>query len=143
MKKNILLFVIIAIVILIIVVYKVNSMQNHKKQILNYNAEYEKYTKTEIYGTNIATVINKAVDNNEKNKIPKDKDGFYIDDGENYIGIEINITTNETTYKMETIDKVGVKNFVSNFNLIAFKCTDIKYHENGRISKIVFTQIEE
>ena len=143
MKKNVLLFIIIAIVILILLCYQITSMQNQKKEILKYNAEFEKYIGKEIYGTDIATIINKAIDNNERNKVTKDDDGFYINDNNNYIGVEIHITTNETTYKMETINKVGVINFVSNFNLISFKCTDIEYHSNGKISKMVFTQIEQ
>lgn len=143
MKKNIIAFVIIALVILVIVSYQVSSIQNAKKEILRFNSEYEKYTKNEIYGTDIATIINKAIDNNERNKVTKDENGFYINDGQNYIGIEVHIITNQTTYQMETINKVGVVNFVSNFNLIAFKCTNIEYHSNGKVSKIEFTQIEE
>lgn len=140
MKKNIILFVILAIVILVIVCYQITNIQNAKREVVKYNSEFEKYTEKEIYGTDIATIINKAIDNNERNKVTKDDEGFYINDNNNYIGVEIHITTNETTYKMETINKVGVINFVSNFNLISFRCTDIKYHSNGKISKIIFTQ---
>ena len=143
MKKNILLFVIIAIVILILVCYQIINIKNAKKEVLKYNSEFEKYTGKEIYGTDIVTIINKAIDNNERNKIKIDDDGFYINDNINYIGVEIHITTNEKTYKMETINKVGVINFISNFNLVSFRCTDIEYHQNGKISKMVFTQIDQ
>ena len=143
MKKNILLFVIIAIVILILVCYQIINIKNAKKEVLKYNSEFEKYTGKEIYGTDIVTIINKAIDNNERNKIKIDDDGFYINDNINYIGVEIHITTNEKTYKMETINKVGVINFISNFNLVSFRCTYIEYHQNGKISKMVFTQIDQ
>ena len=44
-----------------------------------------------ITGRELTTVINKAVDNNEKNKVSKDKNGFYLDDNENSINIDVKI----------------------------------------------------
>ena len=37
-----------------------------------------------------------------------------------------------------------VRNFVKNFNVILFKCTNIEYHkETGKVSKLIFEQIEK
>lgn len=147
-KRNIILLVIIAIIILILVYYQVINIQKHKKEILKFNSEFEQYTKSNtIYGTNLVTIINKAIDNNEKNKIPKDEKGYYIEDKEKSIIIELNMINKDdktTVYKMEAINNLGIEKFLSSeFNLILFKCTEIKYHENGRISKIIFTQTEK
>lgn len=143
MKKSTVFIILLLILALILAYYQVSGMQAKKRKIAEFNSEYEKYLNKVIYGTDIATLINKAVDNNEQNKIKKDSEGLYIEDNENSVKIELNITTNNTTYKMETIDKVGIVNFVSNFNLVGFKSSNIEYHPNGKISKIIFTQIDE
>lgn len=144
-KKNIILLIFIAIIVLIFIYYQVVSMQNKKKEIIKYNSEFEKYTTTQIFGTDIATIINKAIDKNERNKIPKDEKGYYIEDNENSIIIELEMINKGeiTKYKMEQINKLGIEKFLSSeFNLIYFKCSNLEYHSNGKISKIIFTQLE-
>lgn len=148
MKKQFIFLITIMLVIIIIV--SINILQNRKEKasLQNYNAEYEQYLNKEIYGTDIATLINKAIDNNEKNNIEKDEKGFFIDNGQDSILIEIIMITNEekqetTTYKMETIQKVGLLNFLTNFNLTTFKSSNVEYHQlTGKISKITFEQLE-
>lgn len=147
-KRNIILLIVIAIIILIFVYYQVVNIQNQKKETQKFNSEFEQYTNSNtIYGTNIVTVINKAIDNNEKNKISKDEKGYYIEDTEKSIIIELNMINKDdeiTVYKMEAISNFGIEKFLSSeFNLVLFECTDIQYHDNGRISKIVFTQTEK
>lgn len=144
-KRNIILFIILLILILIFIYYQVINAQNKQKEIIKFNEEFEQYTNKEIYGTNIVTIINKAIDYNEKNKVSKNEKGYYIDNKENSIIIELEMINKEniTTYKMEQISNLGIEKFLSsNFNLIYFKSTNIQHHNNGRISKIVFTQIE-
>ena len=50
---------------------------------------YEQYLEKEILGTDIATVINKAVDDNEKAFIKKDDENRYIQNDTNSINIEV------------------------------------------------------
>ena len=145
-KRNIFLLVILFIVIFIFVYYQVVNIQNKQKEILKFNEEFEQYTNKEIFGTNIITIINKAIDNNEKNKIPKDEKGYYIEDEEKSIIIELNMINNDdiSVYKMEAISNFGIEKFLSSdFNLVLFKCSNKEYHSNGRISKLVFTQTEK
>ena len=145
-KRNIILLIVILILILIFVYYQIINIQSKQKEINKFNQEFLQYTDNEIFGTNIITVINKATDYNEKNKIEKDEKGFYIEDNEKSILIELNLINKEkiTTYKMEAINNFGIEKFLSaDFNLVYFKCTDIQYHPNGRISKITFTQTEK
>lgn len=147
-KRNIILLVILLIIVVVFVYYQVVNAQNKKKAIEKFNSDFEQYTeKSTIYGTNLVTIINKAIDNNEKNNIKKDEKGYYIEDTEKSIIIELNMINKDdelTIYRMEAINNLGIEKFLSSeFNLILFKCTDIKYHENGRMSKITFTQIEK
>ena len=64
----------------------------------------------------------------------------------NSINIEIVLITNEekletTTYSMETIQKVGISEFISNFNTAKFRITKLEYHpKTGRIKYIEITQ---
>lgn len=144
MKKT--LFIITASFLCIILVLYIvlKNTQAKGRDAKKFNLVYEQYTGKEVYGTEIATLINKAVDNNEKYEVEKDKNGFYIDDDKYSVKIEIHITINDTTYQMETIYKHGTDQFVQNFNTIMFKTDNIEYHkETGRISRIVFEQIEE
>ena len=60
------------------------------------------------------------------------------------IKIDLKMITVEKTYPMELIYKNDVTNFVKNFNVILFKCTNIEYHkETGKVSKLIFEQIEK
>lgn len=146
MKKTIIIFSIIFCSILLIVCVSLTQNNKNLIEIKNENAEYEKYRNKEIFGTEVASVINKAVNENIKNEVAKDEKGFYIANETNSINVEIKLINEEKlqTYKMETIQKVGTSGFVKNFNLILFKCTSIEYHnQTGSVAKIIFEQIEE
>ncbi len=148
MKKHLILFLTILLIIIVIVCVNIIQNQNIKKQLTEFNAEYEKYTNTVIYGTDIATLINKAIDNNNKNNISKDEKGLYQDNGQDSILIDIIMITDEenqetTTYRMENIEKVGITQFISNFSLTTFKSSNVEYHQStGKIAKITFEQLE-
>ena len=148
MKKQFIFLIVIVLVIIVII--SINILQKRKEEmtIQSFNAEYEQYLNKEIYGTDIATLINKAIDNNQRNNIEQDEKGFYIDNGQDSILINLVMITNEdtqetTTYQMETIEKVGILEFLTNFNLTTFRSSNVEYHqETGKISKITFEQLE-
>lgn len=146
MKKILIYSIIIVLVIIAMIAVYVSNNIRQMQEVQNLNKEYEIYENKEVYGTNVTTIINKAIDSNVKNEIPKDEKGFFIENNKNSIKIEL-IMLNEdrpVTYQMETIQKTGITGFVKNFNLIKFKCTKIEYHnETKRISKIIFEQIEQ
>ena len=105
--------------------------------------DFDKYKDQEVYGLDVASMINKAVDKNTKNKIEKDEQGNYIQNDENSIEIEIYMLDNETTYKMETIYNVGTEQFVQYYGDVKFKCSKVEYHKNTkRIKYILFEQQE-
>lgn len=78
MKKTIIIIVCIVIVILSIFGNKYLNYRDKKRQINEENLEYETYLNKEVSGRDLTTAVNRAVDNNEKNKVSKDEKGFYI-----------------------------------------------------------------
>ena len=138
MKKN--LVILCSIFILIIAVffgwYVDKSKEN--RLIANYNSGYEIYTKKEITGVDITTIINKAVDNNEKYSILKDDKNLYISDDKYCTKVYIKVVDEKDVFPMEAFEKVGITKFTRAYGGAKFKCTNIEYHKNGRISKINF-----
>lgn len=143
MKKIILFLLVVVIIIVSIIGIKYYSYMVEHNNVMKENAEYEEYKDKEVYGINIATLINKTIDKNERNEIEKDDNGIYIQNGENSIEIEIYMADNETTYKMETFYKAGTEQFVQYYGNIKFKCSKIEYHENtGKIKYMLFEQLQ-
>ena len=141
--KKIFIFLAIVLVIVAIVSFQYISYKNEYNIIQNENAEFEEYKDKEVYGLNVGTMINKVVDKNTKNKIEKDDNGNFIQNDSNSIEIEIYMTDNETTYKMETIYNAGTEQFVQYYGNIKFKCSKIEYHEKtGKIKYLLFEQQE-
>lgn len=143
MKKFVIFLVIIVIIVSIIGI-KYYSYQADLATISQENQEFEQYTNKEVYGIDVATVINKAVDKNTKNNIEKDEQGFFIQNDENSIEVEVKIQEGEDEYifKMEQINGLGTEQFVQYFINFKFKCSDVEYHEKtGRIKYMLFEQI--
>ena len=106
----------IVIVFLAIFSVKFINYKSEQSKIKEENLEYETYLNKQILGTELTTFINRATDYNEKNKVKKDENGFYIQNDTNSIEIEIKITDNETLYKMETLYSGGMISFVHYYN---------------------------
>ena len=141
MKKPLILIFSILIVIMIIIFVNIQIIQKNKQKILNYNSEFEYYCKQEILGTDITTLINKAINENEKNDIEKDEKGYYLVNEENSIKVFIKMKAAEEMYPMENFYKAGINDFTRYFGSVKFKSTDIKYHEKtGQISEIYFEE---
>jgi len=143
MKKTIIYIVSIVIVICVLIASKLYTSKEYLIKIKEFNTKYENYTNNEIVGTEVASIINQAVDDNEYERIKKDKNGKYIQNDINSINIEVKITefSEEQIYTMETLYNGGMEQFVKYYGQIRFKATDIKYNENKRIKYILFEQI--
>ena len=140
------IIVIISIVLAIVVCIYMNYKQALilQNEARKFNTDFEFYNKESILGTDITTLINKAVDNNEKYNIKKDENGMYIADESYSIKIYVYMLINDTTYPMESIQETGLTDFTRYFGEVEFKCTDVKYHElTGRIAEMAFAATEE
>lgn len=141
--KKVFIFLAIVVIIVALVGYKYISYKNECNNIQKENADFDKYKNQDVYGLEIASMMNKAIDKNTKNKIEKDDQGNFIQNDKNSVEIEIYMTDNETTYKMETIYNAGTEQFAQYYGNIKFKCSKIEYHKKtGRIKYILFEQQE-
>lgn len=139
--------IIIISVILIICVGLLSLIYTNKQkynELQKFNMRYEQYIDKEIIGTNIATVINQAVDDNEKAMIKKDENNKYIQDDFNSVYIEIKITefAEEEIYTMETLYNGGMSEFVKYYGQIKFKCDKIEYNSKGQVKYMLFEQVK-
>ena len=144
MKKSLIILLLLFMIIIFSIYLLIINNKAQINTVKNYNSEYEQYLGKTIYGTELATLINKVVNINEDNKIEKDEKNHYIENGENSIKIEIAMLLTEKTYPMEEIYNTNTSEFVKYFNLEKFKCTTIEYHsKTGKISNMLFQQVEE
>lgn len=143
MKKLIIFFAVIIVIIsgISLIYFNYKAEYNMAKR---FNMEFEKYLNKEVDGMEVATAINKAIDNNQKYEIQKDNKGMYLSDNENSISIEIKMTDNDSIYQMETIYNSGIQNFINYYGNIKFKCVNIKYHSsNNKVKYLLFEQMSE
>jgi len=143
MKKTFFTVLLIIFIIICITYIFLINLRAEKLETQKSNMQYEYYLNKKILGTELATLISKVVDQNEKNNIQKDEKGYYINNEENSIKIDLQMTTIEKTYPMEEIYNNKITSFVENFNYISFKCTNIEYHiKTGKVSKLIFEELE-
>lgn len=143
MKKLAIFFLVIVIVIVGIsymyLHYKANYYTAQRE-----NKQFESYDGQEVYGTELTTIINKAVDNNQNNEVQKDDKGKFIDNDNNSIQIDIKMLDNEKTYTMETLYNGGMDKFVQYYSEITFKCTKLEYHKTtNKVKYMLFEQITQ
>lgn len=142
-KLLVIMFFLFMIIIFSIYALFINN-KTQTKNLQNYNREYEQYLDKTIYGTELATLVNKVTNLNENNKIEKKENNYYVENEENSIKIEIKMLLTEKTYPMEEIYNNNTEEFVKHFNLEKFKCVNLEYHKKtGKISRMLFEQIEE
>ena len=112
MKRIASLILIIVIILICVIIANYKEEEIEQINVNSFNLEYEEFNKESLNGLKVATVINKAIDLNELNEIPRDEKGFYILDDELSIEIYITMQVNETTYKMESLYGLGLDKFI-------------------------------
>jgi len=90
-------------IVIALACYNLMGIQSQHNNIKQENVEYESYLNREVLGTDVATIISKVIDKNEKNKIPKDERGLYIPNDTNSIKIDLKMTTIDKTYPMKEV----------------------------------------
>ena len=142
MKKYVLIIITIVLIIVAVVTYKVYDYRVTKNNVSNNNKTYNSFYEKEVLGTDVATLINKAIDNNNKNSVEKSNDGYYINNDKNSINIDIKFKDLDEPISMERIDELDSIRFVQNFGGFSFKCTKIEYHEKtGNVKYMYFEQV--
>ena len=139
--KKIMIFRTFIIIILTLFAIKYYNFKDEYRKTKGINAQYESYFQKELYGTDVATIVNRAVNDNENHNVKKDSKGFYIDNNKDSIKVDVKITDNNTVYSMESLYGGGMTNFVNFYNNVEFECTKIEYHEGTqKIKYILFEQ---
>ena len=146
MKKNLIILISILLIICAFVVYFVINYRNMQMQAQINNKEYNTYKDKTIVGTTLVSIINKTVDNNEKNNIEKDNSNVYVENEDNSIKIYIYFLDEdgkriETPYTMEQIYNKGSDSFIKLYGTSNFTCTNIDYHSKTRnVKSLTFEQ---
>ena len=140
MKKTLIFILCLLIIVISLFYIKYQQYRNEQKEINKENLEYEMYLNKEILGTELTSIINRAVDNNERNSVLKNEEGFYIENDRNSILIDVKMLDEDKTYKMEMFYNNGITKFVELYELIHFECTKINYNKSGRVSYMLFEQ---
>jgi type II secretory pathway pseudopilin PulG len=143
--------VLIAVLIIGILLYSFGSMsgyfeeqasQEEIEQLAEFNNQYEAYNRKLLRGTDVVSVLNKAINNNEKYGVNGYNEPNYL--------IEVEFTIKDTTGNLQD----GQTYNISNYEIIKqnsddftelkrkiFDCTEIKYDKTtGRVNYILFTE---
>lgn len=142
--KKITIFFLIIIGIVSTISYVYLTEVNNYKIAQKENNKFEMYKDKEITGTEVTTLINKAIDSNNQNEVGKDDDGKYIDNETNSLNIDIKFIDDDITYNIEKIYNKGMDTFLLYYRDITFKCSDVQYHnKTNKIKYMLFKQITQ
>lgn len=144
--KKFMIILLILFIILAIGVYSVYRYRSAILEVQKLNREYEAYYKNGCLGTELISILNRTSDINHKNGIEKDKDGYYVNNGENSIHIYVKFVykNNVKILRMEDIEKNGSETFIKVYSTASFKCIEIKYHEKtNQVKSLTFEEIQD
>ena len=137
MKKTIIIIITIIIVLVCMAFIALRNMQNEELKLVQFNKQFETYQDRNFYGADVASIINKAIDNNEKYEIPKDEKNIFIPDEKYSVKVYVKMLESDDVYDMDVISNVGIEQFIFNYNNIKFHIIGIEYHEQtNRVSNI-------
>lgn len=139
--KKIIIIIGILFTIVISSVYYFNTQALKKNEIMQNNKNYEEYYNKEITGRELASLINKVIDSNEKNVVQKDENNTYISNEYNSIQMDVKFKDSDIVFNIEKIYNLGIDQFILNYNTMNFKCSTIDYHE--KTANIKYMYFEE
>ena len=143
MKKSIFVILTILFIIVIVTSLYIHNAQKLENIAIKHNQQYEEYCNKEILGTDLISLINKAIDYNEKNNVKKQENTiYYINNNTNSIQITVKFIENDKIIKMENIAEKQTENFIKFFATATFKCNDIQYHKQTKnVKSMYFEQV--
>lgn len=141
MKKQFIIIIMILLIVVAIVALYFHNVNQLNVLAENHNKTYQQIENQDILGTTLISIINKAIDDNEKNEVPKESI-YYQDNQENSIKITIQFKELDYTVQMEDIAAQTTESFIRFFATATFRCTKLEYHERTNFVKsLYFEQI--
>lgn len=141
MKKQFIILIIILLIIVAVVGLYFYNLNRLNLLAEDHNKTYQQIENQDILGTTLISIINKAIDDNEKNEVTKESI-YYQDNEQNSIKITIQFKELDHTVQMEDIAAQTTENFIQFFATATFRCTKIEYHEKTNFVKsLYFEQI--
>ena len=142
MKKSTLTVIILMLIVLGLAIYFAINSRIASNVASEENRYYQQLLEKEITGTELSSVINKVIDSNKKNELSLDDKKLYIENDSNSIVIEINFKYEDgiKTIRGEKIFNGEVRNFISYYGTIKFKCTKIEYHDSTKKVKRIYIE---
>lgn len=143
MKKIAIFFIIIIAIVSTVAYIYLNQIATNRT-LQKENAQFDIKKDQEMIGQDLATIMNRILNTNEKNEILKNNKGEFIENDENSIKMDITFTDVDVTYAIERIGQAGIASFVQNYRGITFKCSEVEYHKKTRRIKYMrFEQVTE
>lgn len=142
--KKIAVFFLIIIIIIVGMSYMYMNYKSNYYSAKKGNEQFSSYYNKEFKGTVIATLVNKAYDNNLTGNVERNEKGKFIENDTNSIKIDIKMLDTDKTYDMETLYLGGMDKFVKYYSQITFKCTKIEYHKStGKVKYMLIEQVTQ
>ncbi len=145
--KKILIIILIAVVTAIAIFSgRYIELANKKSEINKINNEFLAYQKSIVKINKIVTLMNRAIDINNKNNIEKDENGIYEENNTNSIKVYLKVKSSDSKMEMERLmlnDKAGVEKVEYAFSDLIFEMTNVEYHQKtGQVKSITFEEKE-
>ena len=128
----------IILITLIVVFFKSTNLlkttearSEETRQLKEFNEQYSKYKGKYLYGTEVITIINRAIGDGVK---------VTINNMTQTIGKENKVIGNYISETLPLNRSYPVEN-VNTYNDNRYKCTNVEY-TNGKVSKIIFKEID-
>ena len=145
--KKILIIILIAVVTAIAIFSgRYIELAKKKSEINKINNEFLAYKKSIVKINKIVTLMNRAIDINNKNNIEKDENGIYEENNTNSIKVYLKVKSSDSKMEMERLmlnDKAGVEKVEYAFSDLIFEMTNVEYHQKtGQVKSITFEEKE-
>ena len=142
MKKILIGIAILLLIIGAAIGYSLNiKMKNQDTE--NNNSQYEEYLNVDVRGSSLVSLMNKIIDQNDKNGISKNDKGIYAENDTNSLKVYVKFVDRDELFEFEKINNLGMDQFAKNFSSLLFRCYKIEYHDStGLISKMYFQEVQ-
>lgn len=145
MKKTIIIilsvFVVILFIVTIVFFMQLDSLKELKKELDSDSEYFLKYNEVQFEVNDFISIMNKAIEINEKYGIQKNEKNTYIEDNKYSVKVYLRLDDREELIPMEKLllsEQGGSKVINNLFSDIVYRYESIQYHEETkRVKEII------